>query len=84
MSIKNPYTRLLNEIRVFCLSLRRREKQVFTIPKAKMAEGWRVDNIWERTVAAEQLGWNVEVKATEAGLVFWYVKKPPAIPYNFQ
>ena len=73
----NPYTRLLMDIRAFCGELKYRPtKTMFFIKKADLrGSSYSLDDIYERTRAAEQLGYEVHVIAEDDGLRFNYVKK---------
>ena len=72
----NPYSRLMDEFKAFLSSIR--------FPTRKAMVWWEKDScknmdgriVYERTLAAQQLGMRVEVKADEKGLHFWYVSLP--------
>lgn len=72
----NPYSRLMDEFKEFLWSVR--------FPRRIEMAWWEKDNcrgmdgriVYERTLAAQQLGMRVEVKADEKGLHFWYVSLP--------
>lgn len=74
----NPYTRLRNSIIEFCNKLNSNsEKFMFNIPKARLHEGWRLDDVYERTVAAKQIGYEVILTADPNGLNIKYRKIIP-------
>jgi hypothetical protein len=80
----NPYTRLLQEIREFVSSIEyRHRKTMFIYPIADLNKGssWKLSDLYERAFAAEQLGYDVQIKAEEHGLIVQYVKKIPQTPY---
>lgn len=72
----NPYTTLLNELKAFVRSVLRprRIKMVWWAKGGIENMDGRI--VYERTLAAQQLGMRVEVKADEEGLHFWYVSPP--------
>ena len=82
MKRKNPYQYLLGEVEEFCRKLRTRHKaSMWLYPKKDLSNGWSLNELWERTKAAEQLGYEVQVKATDEGLKIEYIKKIPYIPW---
>lgn len=82
---KNPYQRLLEEIRDWCrLVTYRHEVTMFVYPKYKLNEGWSMKEVWDRTAAAEQLGYDVQIIADNDGLTIKYKKKLPKVPYSWQ
>lgn len=82
----NPYQRLLNEIKDWCLKIKfRRRKTMFSIPKTRIGVGsFSLSDVYERTLAAEQLGYEVHVESHSGGLVFIYVEKMPDTPWNWR
>lgn len=84
MKTKNPYLRLLDDIKDWCHRVKyRHEKDMRSYPKSKLAEGWRLDDLYERTKAAEQLGYDVQLVAHDNGLTVRYKKKVPDVPYSW-
>jgi hypothetical protein len=78
-----PYQRLLDDFREYAGKVEcRRRKPMFFIPKNRLSEGWRVDDIYERTAAAEQLGYDVILIADLDGLRIRYIEKVPPKPWN--
>jgi hypothetical protein len=55
----------------------RETKGLFFYPKEKLRDGFRIDDLYERTIAAQTLGWNVIMEADDKGLHFSYAKKLP-------
>ena len=53
---------------------------MWTWPKAKLQDGWRLDGIVQRVEAADQLGYDVCLVSTEVGLKVIYKKKSPYPP----
>ena len=81
----SPYTRLLNEARLFIYkALNPIRVPMFFYPKGKLNNGWKLENLYIKTKTAEELGYKVELKATDKGLEVEYVKQPPSIPLNFR
>lgn len=80
----NPYLRLLSEIRKFCHDLKFREtREMFNVP-TKDGKTYSLEDVKQRTAAAEQLGYEVILEAKEAGLIIKYRKKLPEIPFNWR
>ena len=72
----NPYQRLLDKIVSFCGSLKYRHTVLmFTYPKEELDANWSMKQLYERVAAADQLGYDVKLKATTEGLEFWYEKR---------
>ena len=72
----NPYQRLLDKIMSFCDSLKNRHSKImFTYPKDQLNTNWSMPQLYERVAAADQLGYDVKLKATTEGLEFWYEKR---------
>ena len=61
----------------------RREQIMFRYPKAKLKDGWRLEDLAERTAAAKQLGYEVQLRVTDEHLEVWYVQKLPRSPVEF-
>ena len=81
----SPYTTLLNEIKEFCRKLRYpHEETMFLYPKSDLSKNWSLSDLYERTKAAEQLGYDVIVQAHEKGLSVIYRKRNPTIPYMWE
>jgi hypothetical protein len=77
-----PYQRLMTKARGFSAQVLYPEKKtMWHYPKAKLSIGWSLADLWERTAAAEQVGYDVRLKATDAGLVVEYVKRPE-VPFG--
>lgn len=80
---KTAYRKLLEKVHEFCKALYRPERiPMWTYTKKEMAQRWPVAQLYERVDAARQLGWKVELEATDKGLEVWYVKRP-AIPVDW-
>ena len=78
-----PYQRLLQSFREFVDKCQfRHRKTMWHYPKARLHEGWKLSDLWERTAAAEQLDYDVQLLAKEDGLHVQYVKKIPDRPWN--
>lgn len=83
MSRVNPYSALKRRFTDFCNDCFIRRTAPLTLyPKSRLHEGWRLDGIYERVVAANDLGYDVQLKATAEGLEMIYIQKLPKRPYQ--
>lgn len=74
---ENPYNRLLRIARQFAFDTKyRHRKAMWSYPKDKLTTGWRLDDLAERVQAADQLGYDVQLKVVEGSLHAEYVKRP--------
>jgi hypothetical protein len=81
----NPYTRLKEIGTEWANKIRFRDQRgMWFYPKKRLHEGWSLDDLYERVSAAEQLGYVVELKATEDGLEVVYLKELPPTPFEFR
>lgn len=81
----NPYQRLLKEVKQWAFKAKHRHVvSMFMYPKARLAEGWSMVDAYERTKAAEQLGYDVRLVAADDGLRVQYIKRVPDLPYEWQ
>lgn len=82
----NPYTRLLSDIKSFCFGLKyRHTKTMFSLNRERVyRETHGLIDLYERAIAAGDLGYDVHVVATPSGLNFQYVKKIPEIPWDWK
>lgn len=79
----NPYTTLKNKFNKYITKcICRKTVQMWKYPKDKLDEVWDLQQLWERTSAAEQLGFDVQLKATDTGLHVEYVAKLPDRPWD--
>ena len=79
----NPYDALKKRFNEYVNAVEyRMRKKMFIYPKHKLTEGYLLDTLYERVAAAEQLGFDVLLKATDEGLVAQYIKKLPDRPYD--
>ena len=78
-----PYQRLLDLFREYLSKVEYPTRMVMWIyPKDDLGKSWSLDDLYQRTLAAEQLGFNVVLRAEKDGLKVEYRKKPPERPYN--
>lgn len=78
-----PYQRLMEQFKCFANSVEYRKRiPMWTYPKNKLTESWSLKEVYERVVAAEQLGYDVQLSATEGGLEVKYIEKAPKRPWN--
>lgn len=62
----------------------RRTIGMFTYPKEKLKLTWTLDDLYERTITAQTLGWDVIIKADNEGLHVNYIQRlPTSRPYSF-
>lgn len=79
----NPYTRLKERFTEYVNNcVVRGKRQMWTYPKDRLNDGWNLASLHERCAAAEQLGYDVQIRATNDGLVVEYVRKLPQRPYD--
>lgn len=82
----NPYTRLKNELRTWCSAVVcPKRRTMWLYPKNRLHEGWPLKDLWERTMAAQQIGYEVLLTAGDDGLTVTYVEKRPTdLPYGIR
>lgn len=81
---KNLYQVLLDDIIRFCRSIRYApETSMYRYPKDKLGDGWSLNDLCARVKAADQLGYDVIVKADDDGLLIRYRKRID-IPYQWR
>ena len=79
----NPYTALKNQFSAWATKVFfRRTKSMWTYPKSKLNDRWQLGGLYERVKAAEQIGYDVKLFATDAGLEVKYVEKLPERPFD--
>ena len=72
----NPYQRLLDKIVSFCGSLKNRHSKImFTYPKDQLNTNWSMPQLYTKVETADQLNYDVKLKATAEGLEIWYEKR---------
>lgn len=80
-----PYQRLLDVARRFATRVEApTRRHLWTYPIDKLDSSWGMSKLHERALAAEQLGYTIELKPTDKGLEVWYVQKRPQRPSEFQ
>ena len=78
MSREAPYNRLKRVAReALEKQIHRRRKVMWRYPKGRLSEGWNLATLAERVQAADQLGWDVQLRVTDGELVVEYVKRAP-------
>lgn len=80
---KTPYQHLLDEYRDFVMSVYRGGRSMFFYKKTDLQFGWSLVDIYERTRAAAQLGYDVVLEAKDDGLHVKYREKIPQMPWRF-
>lgn len=80
-----PYQRLLDDAQKFASAVEyRARKLMWSYPKEKLGASWTLKDLAERTAAAEQLGYDVQIVNKDDGLHVYYVKKLPDRPWSFK
>ena len=78
-----PYQRLMDDFKAFANTVEfRKRKNMWTYPKNKLNERWPLKDLYERVAAADQLGYDVRLLATEGDLEVQYIEKNPKRPWN--
>ncbi len=73
-----PYERLLREFNRFQSKVKfPKKRNMWTYEKDKLGRGWELNTLYQRVAAAETLGYDVQLYATEHGLEVKYVQKRP-------
>jgi hypothetical protein len=75
---QNPYERLADKVRHLVTDIRYASRRTMWVyPAATICEhAYVLGTLAERVRAAEQLGWNVQLRWLDSGLVVEYVKPP--------
>jgi len=79
----NPYQRLFETMATYCRKVEfRHHVLMLHYPRDEINKGsaWKLRGLYERTLAADQLGYDVVLRAQEDRLQVLYVKKLPEIP----
>lgn len=77
----SPYERLRRKFAEFASKVEHpRRRAMWCYPKDKLDSGWALSKLYERTKAAEQIGYDVQLVATDDELQVQYVEKRPAAP----
>jgi len=75
---KNPYVMLLEEVKDWARKLKYRHTIsmfFWSLENLKPEKAWRLDDVYQRTLAAQALGYEVVVEADEKGMTMKYKKK---------
>lgn len=83
----NPYTRLKEIGQQFALDVKYRHSVGmfhFNRSNLKDSTSWSLDDVYERALAAETLGFEVILHADNEGMSINYRKKPPLTPHEFK
>lgn len=81
----NPYTALVERCRQYAFNVKHRHrKTMFTYPKVSGDQtGYRLDDLYQRVAAADQLGYDVElVTCANGDLQVQYVRRVEQVPYE--
>jgi len=55
----------------------RETRPLWRYDKEKLKNNWNLDDLWERTMAAQALGYNTIIRADDQGIHIDYAKKLP-------
>lgn len=83
---KNPYVTLLKNIMSFCRKLKHQHTVgmfYWSVENLKPEKAWRLDDVYQRTLAAQAIGYEVVLEANEKGMEMKYRKKVE-IPFEWQ
>lgn len=81
MSRENPYVRLKRITLEYVRGVEyRRVRHLMTVNSLSQP----MEQVRQRSLAAQSLGWEVIVTPTENGLQFDYREKTPAVPWEIQ
>lgn len=79
-----PYERLLKKGRDWAFAVRfPKRKTMWVYPAEKLSANYRLDGLCERVIAADQLGYDVRLHKTDAGLEVQYVQRAIEPPPEF-
>ena len=88
MKTINPYQRLLEEIKDFCLRVKypKRIDIGWFYPKKSLADGdgFPLQNLYYHVQAAEKLGYDSVLRINDQGLTIVFVEKKPDIPREWR
>jgi len=78
----NPYTRLLEKCSVWSVKVRcPKTRRMFTFANVEHGSGrYSLNDVFQRTAAADQLGFDVRLRVSGKDLVAEYVERPPEPP----
>ena len=80
----NPYEMVLKEATQLAFEVEHPiHKPMFFFPTEKLNSGWTLGDVYQRTLAASQLGFDVVIAAHDGGLEIKYRKKP-TISWRFK
>ena len=79
-----PYQRLLDDIRDYVGKIKYRHKRImFVFKEVKKRQSYTLDDLYERVIAAEQLGYDAIIETRDGDVVVSYVKKLPDARYDW-
>lgn len=81
----NPYTRLKLIAQQYIFDIKHRKAiPLWWHRKEDLGDGWSLEGLYQRVLAAKQLGYSVELRADKKGLDVVYVKDMPRTPWELQ
>lgn len=79
----SPYARLLADVQKFARGVKYpTSKQMWAYNKTQIRDTWSLESLYERVRAADQIGFDVRLVATDDGLRVEYVERP-RIPFGW-
>lgn len=80
---ENPYNRLKERFREYVEDCEyRHTRTMFTLTKNVLSGPLNLTDVYERTMAADQLGYDVVLSCNKDGMTIQYKKKIPDIPWE--
>jgi hypothetical protein len=80
---ENPYNRLKAKFLEYVDAVEYRHREdMFKVSKGQLSGPHTMADIFERTMAAQQIGYDVVLRASGEGLLFQYIKKIPDRPWE--
>ena len=82
---KSKYNTLKREANEYYDKIDKRKKiLMWMYPKDKLESMWSIKDLWDRTSAAQSLGWDVIIESSAEGIKVYYVEKLPSTkPFSF-
>jgi hypothetical protein len=78
-----PYARLLKQFIKYCDYVEYRDnRKMFLFKRDELLKGYSLSDVYERTRAADQLGFDVILRTDADGLHVEYIRRIPKRPWN--
>lgn len=83
MTRETPYARLLRAVREYISRVEHpRRTTMWLYPKKNLGGGWNLSDLNERVAAADQLGFDVQLRSIPEGIQVQFVKRAESINYD--